>query len=282
MATTQNRQLDIVGTPGQKRPVAMLAQCVSLIILSTGQALATADFARPTGASDPIESASTAFNATFSASDLLYLQTGLGSDYTSDVVLVPLFNYQVCFNQDQADGSLETTITSTWPVLRSTQNSQNYDVPIALQISGNGASSSGSQNILFLKDNSDASKTVRILADSVFSNSQLNTSATFAVTTYSGKKKPFNDTSTGADDKLDHFTNGGVTHTTGVSTPASASSSQFVYNQTTLNNCTAVTAGATATITITGYAYMRELFENPAGTYTLSGSLQFKIHPIGE
>ena len=281
MATTQNRQLDVAGTPDHKRPVLMLAQCVSLIILITSQAWAVADFAIPDGGSGPIESASTPFNVTFSAADLQYLQTGLGSN--SNVVLVPLFSYQVCFSQNVSSDSLVTTIeNTTWPVLRSTQSGQDYEVPIALQISGNGLSSSGSQNILFLKDDTDVAKTVQILADSVFSNnSQLNTSATFAVTAYSGKKKRFNDTSTDADDKLDHFTNGGVSHQAGRSTPATASTSQFVYNQTTLSHCTAVSGmGLTAAITITGYAYMRELSENPAGAYTLSESLQHKIHPI--
>ena len=250
-------------------------QWISMLIVCTNQAWAVADFATTN------ESYSGNFATTISGPELLYLKSGLGSSYTNDVVLMPLFSYQICFSQDVSTDSLVTTIESAWPVLRQTLSGTDYDVPIALKISGNGQGSAGSQDILFLKDDTDAGKTVRILADSVFSNDQLNTSASFAVTDYTGnKKKAYDDSSTDADDKLKHYTNGGVNYAAGSSGPATASSTQFVRDQTTLTACTAVTGGTTAAITITGYAYLRNLIESPAGTYTLTANLQYKIAAI--
>ena len=286
MTVMQRNQYDTCDRPSFYASVMIVTRWASLIMISISQAWAAADFAVPSGGSAPIESYSGNFSTTISGGELLYLQNGIRAqaNYGSDVYLLPLFSYQICFSQDQADGAIPVSIVNaSWPSLLSSQNNISYTVPIALKISGNGlgTSTDTSADILFLKDSTDAAKTVRILDENVFSGDQLNTSAIFAVTTYSGnKKKAFNDTSSDSDDKLKHFTHGGVTHSTGSSSPTTSSSTQFVRDQTTLTACSAVTGGASAAITITGYAYLLDLIENPAGTYTLSADLQYKIEAI--
>ena len=89
-------------------------------------------------------------------------------------------------------------------------------------------------------------------------------------------KKAFNQSNT----LLNHYTNGGVSNPVSPSSPANPSTSHFVFDRTTFSagSCLAINdSNQSGVITITGYAYMKELTENPAQEYTLSSNLQFTI-----
>lgn len=222
------------------------------------------------------ESYSGDFHVHVSGDEIAYLQNGMSS-MGNKIYLVPMFSYQVCYDQDSANGSAKVNIvTDPWPSM--VNGSGSDSVPIALRVTGNGESSAGVTDILFLPSTTDRDKTIDIhdnVAYNAGTNGQIVT-ASFSTATYGGTKKAFNEINT----LLDHYTNGGVSNPASPSSPAAPSTSQFVFDRTTFNagSCLATNDNTqSGAITITGYAYMKELTENPAQEYTLSSSLQFKI-----
>ena len=220
------------------------------------------------------ESYSGDFHVHISGDEIAYLQSGMSS-MGNKIYLVPMFSYQVCYEQTSANGAAKVNIVKDpWPSMVNGSDS----VPIALRVTGNGESSAGVTDILFLPSTTDRDKTIEIHDNVAYndgSNGQMVT-ASFSTAQYGGDKKAFNESNT----LLNHYTNGGVTDPAGPISPANPSTSQFVFDRTTFNDtsCRAINdSNQSGVITITGYAYMKELTENPAQVYTLSSNLQFKI-----
>ncbi|MEC8882446.1 MAG: hypothetical protein VX737_04110 [Pseudomonadota bacterium] len=209
------------------------------------------------------------FAFTFKESELFFLRNGLYGQptYNDHVYLMPLFSFQVCYHQGSSSGTATVN-----PDIADLENSSNI-VKTVIRVIGNGESSSGYQDIMFLPS-ADTGKTVKILNDSeCFSNNQLNTSSHFTVTGYDGTKIA-ND----QEGLLKHYTN----TSTSVSNPASpstataSSTDNFVYDKTTFSGCRDDNDNS-GLITIQGYAYIQDLIENPGLTYTMPSNLTIEI-----
>ena len=222
-----------------------------------------------------------ALQAVFSANEIGYLENGVhalaGFDGNA-VYLFPLFSFQVCYEQT-TDAPVTTTVTSgTLPSL--VESGTSNTVPIALRVTGNNTGTNGASDLLFLND---TSKTVYIYNND-FSSGQINTTPTLTVQQYTGEKLATNANPTGNNQKLNHFTSGGIeNYTHAISGPVAAATGapEFRFHQTSYNNVCQTSGGVSGpvsgAVTMIIYADIMSLIENRAATYTLSADLTPKM-----
>ena len=223
------------------------------------------------------------FHITFSASELAWisaLKEHVSYDATSATLyLMPIAKFQYCCDATDFANGIDVKVTS------GTFTKSGETINTYLQIYGNGASTSGTQEFIYSPSNSDTAlsgaTTIKRLPlagttlDTTSSlYSQLSSVSEFSSTPLASINSRVGDSTVG---HLKHASTpdygGNSTYTLGKTTAATPSSSSFVYDSTTISSGCGANNGV---ISVVVFLNIKELMVAPAGDYNATVSIQFE------
>jgi hypothetical protein len=236
------------------------------------------------GMSNVNDSDTTHFHITFSASELAWisaLKEHASYDETSQTLyLMPIAKFQYCCDATDFTNGIDVKVTSGTFTKSTSETINTY-----LQIYGNGASASGTQEFIYSPGDtalSDATTIKRLaLAGTTLDTtstlySQLSSVSEFSSTTLADASiSRIEGGSTVG--HLKHARTpdygGNSAYTLGKTTAAATSNNSFVYDSTTISSGCGANNGV---ISVVVFLNIKELMVAPAGDYSATVSIQFE------